>query len=161
MPEEDAGQEQTTDTAVEGGDAQAETWKAMARKHESQSKRLLKENESLRIAAEELKAIKAAGTSAEERIASLESQLASTTAENARLQAKSARLGIAAKAGLLAEDASLIPLGSEEEMTEAAARLSKRLAKKSTDFDGGARGGAPQAPKTLGEVIAAARGARR
>jgi hypothetical protein len=150
-------------TTNEPVDDELAKWKALARKHENANKKAFSELDGLRAKAAELEAVKAAGQSSEERIAGLDAQLSALAAENGVLKASSARAGICAKAGLAAEDIDLIPLGSEEEMTEAAGRLAKRLAAsaKPVSLDGGAKGGPVKAPQTFGEAIAAARARRR
>lgn len=150
-------------TEAEPLEAQVEKWKALARSHESKSKRAFSELEGLRAKAKELEAVKAAGQSSDERIAGLEAQLSAISGENESLKAGVARAAICAKAGLTAEDIDLIPLGSEEAMTEAAGRLAKRLSAstKPVGFDGGAKGGAVRPPQTFGEAILAARNRKR
>jgi hypothetical protein len=156
-------QEGAEPTTTEPVDDESAKWKALARKHENASKKAFTELEGLRAKAAELDAVRAAGQTSEERIAGLDAQLSALTAENGVLKSSAARAGICARAGLTAEDIDLIPLGSEEEMTEAAGRLAKRLAAsaKPVSLDGGAKGGAIKAPTTFGEAIAAARSRRR
>lgn len=133
--------------------AEAEKWKSLARKHEIDAKRKGDQLNAAMPKLSKLEAMEAAGLSAEERIAQLTTELETERNSAAQLRAESLRSKIVATAGLQPSDAAFIQFGTEEEMTEAAKALAKRL-KPSVDLEGGARTTAT-APKTFGEVIAA------
>lgn len=149
-----------------GGDeqdwkAEAEKWKSLARKNETDFKKVEKEIGRLKPLADELEALKRNGQSEAERLTSLQSSLdnlntehGTVTQERDSLKVEVARLRAGLAAGLSLEDMQYIPPGDEAEMAKAAKTLAERLgAARTPNFDGGGRGRTPEAPTTFGGVI--------
>ncbi len=126
---------------------ETEKWKGLARKHETDLRKVLKEADAGRAAVQELAALKAAGQSDAERYASLEAQFNSFRETHEPLKAtvetlttENMRLRAGLEAGLSLADMSFIPNGTEEEMKAAAKTLAERLGTaQDPDFDRGVR----------------------
>lgn len=144
--------------------AEVEKWKGLARKHETDYKRLEKEAAKHATAAAELAALKSAGQSDMEKFTSLQAQHEALTGEHSTvaqerdsLRTENARLKAGLATGLTLEDMRFIPSGTDEEMLAAAKVLAERLgAARVPDFDGGGRRTA-EGPMKMGDVIRAER----
>jgi hypothetical protein len=128
--------EPAADDALAQARAEAEKWKALARKHEGNAK-------TNAAKAKQLDAIEDANKTETQKLT--EAREAAETAA-AEAQAELARHQAALKHGLSEDDLALLGTGTPEEIADRAARLAQRLKgaeadkAKRTDFGGGHRG---------------------
>lgn len=127
--------------------AETEKWKGLARKHEGDLRKVQRDADAGRAAAQELAALKAAGQSDGEKYASLEAQFRAFREEHEPLKGtveslttENTRLRVGLEANLSLADMAFIPAGTEEEMRAAAKTLAERLGTaQDPDFDRGVR----------------------
>jgi hypothetical protein len=155
-----------------GGESQVnwqeetEKWKGLSRKHESELEKVRKTAEANASAARELANLKRAGQSEAERLTSDLSTVATERdtfkSRAEQLTQENARLLAGLEVGLTLADMKFIPLGDPVEMVKAAKDLASRLGAAGTppNHNGGGMP-PPSAPKTMSEVIRAARGGGR
>lgn len=141
---------------------ETEKWKSLARKHESDFEKARKIADANANAAKELANLKRTGQSETERLTSdlstAQAERETLKAQNSSLSQENARLLAGLEAGLTLADMKFIPLGEPDEMVKAAKDLASRLGAAGTppNHNGGAMP-PPSAPKTMSEVIRAAR----
>lgn len=138
----------------------AEKWKGLSRKNESDLNKTRKALDAASGASAELDAIKRAGMADAEKYAALEAQYKATTeqtgalsSENAALKTENAKMRAGLAAGLSIADIAFIPNGTEEEMIASAKTLAERLIGAETpNFDRGPRK-TPEAPQGMSGFI--------
>lgn len=143
-----------------------EKWKSFARKHESEAEKARKTAEANSAAARELATLKRQGQTEVERLtgdlSTVSTERDTLRTENSKLAKENARLKAGMAAGLSVEDMAFIPdLDDPAEMEKAAKTLAARLGSSTPPRLNGGAVQPPSEPKTMSDVIRAARTGNR